>query len=123
MPARLGLLVANAAARCAAVVRAALRGESLWLFLFAWAALGCFVNTRDQVTWNLQHAWVESLAERGTMYVDGSATPRFALERLGDTWAAPDGVAERLRALGLAEDTSCWIPPPGRSQSSAAGLS
>lgn len=72
-------------------MRAALRGESLWLFLFAWAALGCFVNTRDQVTWNLQHAWVESLAERGTMYVDGSTTPRFALERLGDTWAAPDG--------------------------------
>jgi hypothetical protein len=68
-----------------------LGGESLWLFLFAWSALGCFVNTRDQVTWNLQHAWVESLAERGTLYVDGSSTPRFALERLGDCWAAPDG--------------------------------
>lgn len=83
--------MATAWGRCAAALREALLGESLWLFVFAWAALGCFVNTRDQVTWNLQHAWVESLAERGTLYVDGSATPRFALERVGDTWAAPDG--------------------------------
>lgn len=72
-------------------LRAALAGESLWLFLAAWALLGCFVHTRNQVTWNLQHAWVESLAERGTMHVDGSATERFALDRLGDYWTAPDG--------------------------------
>lgn len=72
-------------------LRSALGGESLWLFLAAWAVLGCFVHTRNQVVWNLQHAWVESLAERGTMHVDGSATPRFALERLGDYWTAPDG--------------------------------
>lgn len=83
--------MASAGGRGAAVVRAVLRGESLWLLLFAWAVLGCFVNTRDQATWNLQHAWVESLGERGTMHVDGSATPRFAVGRLGDYWTAPDG--------------------------------
>ncbi len=72
-------------------LRAVLRGESLWLFLAAWALLGCFVHTRNQMTWNLQHAWVESLAERGTLHVGESATPRFALDRLGDYWTAPDG--------------------------------
>ena len=56
-------------------LRAVLRGESLWLFLAAWALLGCFVHTRNQMTWNLQHAWVESLAERGTLHVGESATP------------------------------------------------
>jgi hypothetical protein len=81
-------------------LRAALAGESLWLFLAAWALLGCFVHTRNQVTWNLQHAWVESLAERGTMYVDGSATERFALDRLGDYWTAPDGHAYANSAPG-----------------------
>jgi hypothetical protein len=68
-----------------------LRGESPWLFLFVFAVLGCFVNTRNQVTWNLQHAWVESLAERGAMHVEGSATPQFALDRLGDHWTSPEG--------------------------------
>jgi hypothetical protein len=68
-----------------------LRGESLWLFLLAFAVLGCFVNTRNQVTWNLQHAWVESLAERGAMHVEGSGTPQFALARLGDYWTSSDG--------------------------------
>jgi hypothetical protein len=81
-------------------LRAALAGESLWLFLAAWALLGCFVHTRNQVTWNLQHAWVESLAERGTMHVDGSATERFALERLGDYWTAPDGHSYARSAPG-----------------------
>src|SRR5574341_1356916 len=72
-------------------LRAVLRGESLWLFLLVFALLGCFVNTRNQVVWNLQHAWVESLAERGAMHVEGSATPRFALDRLGDYWISPEG--------------------------------
>lgn len=81
-------------------LRQALRGESLWLFLAAWAFLGCFVHTRNQVVWNLQHAWVESLGERGTMHVDGSTTPRFALERLGDYWTAPDGHSYARSAPG-----------------------
>jgi hypothetical protein len=79
---------------------AVLRGESLWLFVLAFAVLGCFVNTRNQVTWNLQHAWVESLAERGAMHVEGSPTPRFALDRLGDVWIGPDGHAYARNAPG-----------------------
>jgi hypothetical protein len=81
-------------------LRAVLGGESLWLFVAAWALLGCFVHTRNQFVWNLQHAWVESLAERGTMHVDGSATPRFALERMGDYWTAPDGHSYARSAPG-----------------------
>lgn len=77
-----------------------LRGESLWLFLLAFAVLGCFVNTRNQVTWNLQHAWVESLAERGAMHVEGSGTPQFAFDRLGDYWTSSDGHAYARNAPG-----------------------
>jgi hypothetical protein len=72
-------------------LRAVLRGESTWLFLLVLAVLGCFVNTRNQVAWNLQHAWVESLGERGVMRLEGSPSPRFALDRLVDVWIAPDG--------------------------------
>jgi hypothetical protein len=81
-------------------LRAVLRGESLWLFLLAFAVLGCFVNTRNQVTWNLQHAWVESLAERGAMHVEGSGTPQFAFDRLGDYWTSSDGHAYARSAPG-----------------------
>jgi hypothetical protein len=72
-------------------VRALARGESLWLFLLVLALLGCFVNTRNQVAWNLQHAWVESVGERGVMRLEGSPTPRFALDRLVDVWTSPEG--------------------------------
>jgi hypothetical protein len=70
---------------------AIVRGESLWLFLLVFAVLGCFVNTRNQLSWNVQHAWVESLAERGVMHPEGSPTSQFALSRLGDVWVGPDG--------------------------------
>jgi hypothetical protein len=81
-------------------LRAVVRGESLWLFLLVLAVLGCFVNTRNQVTWNLQHAWVESLGERGVMHLEGSPTPRFALYRLVDVWTSPDGHTYARNAPG-----------------------
>lgn len=79
---------------------AVVRGESLWLCLLVLASLGCFVNTRNQVTWNLQHAWVESLGERGVMHLEGSPTPRFALDRLVDVWTSPDGHTHARNAPG-----------------------
>lgn len=76
------------------------RGESLWLFLLVFALLGCFVNTRNQLSWNVQHAWVESLGERGVMHLEGSATPQFALPRLVDVWVSPDGHTYARNAPG-----------------------
>ena len=81
-------------------LRAVWRGESLWLFLLVFALLGCFVNTRNQLSWNLQHAWVESLGERGVMHLEGSPTPRFALDRLVDVWVSPDGHTYARNAPG-----------------------
>jgi hypothetical protein len=66
------------------------RTTSAWLFLFSWAVLGCFVHTVDQRAWNLLHAWVEAMGERGEFHVDGAALPEFAgLE--DDTYVAADG--------------------------------
>jgi hypothetical protein len=79
---------------------AIVRGESLWLFLLVFAVLGCFVNTRNQLSWNVQHAWVESLGERGVMHLDGSPTPQFAVPRLGDVWVGPDGHSYARNAPG-----------------------
>jgi hypothetical protein len=76
------------------------RGESLAWFLLVLAVLGCFVNTRNQLSWNVQHAWVESLAERGTMALEGSPTWQFALPRLVDVWVGPDGHTYARNAPG-----------------------
>jgi hypothetical protein len=81
-------------------LRGAVRGESPWLFLLVLAVLGCFVNTRNQLSWNVQHAWVESLAERGTMQLEGSPTWQFALPRLVDVWTSPDGHTYAKNAPG-----------------------
>ena len=79
---------------------AIVRGESLWLFLLVFTLLGCFVNTRNQLSWNVQHAWVESLGERGVMHLEGSPTPQFALPRLVDVWVSPDGHTYARNAPG-----------------------
>lgn len=81
-------------------LRAGRRGESACWFLFVLAVLGCFVNTRNQLSWNVQHAWVESLAERGSMHLDGSRTWQFALPRLVDVWVGPDGHTYAKNAPG-----------------------
>ncbi len=81
-------------------LRAILAGDSLWWFVFVLAVLGCLVNTRNQLSWNVQHAWVESLAERGVMHLEGSPTWQFAPPRLVDVWVGPDGHTYAKNAPG-----------------------
>ncbi len=50
----------------------------LFLFLIMWGLYGCVTNLWDQYGYNLMHAGVEALAERGHFYLEGSATPKFA---------------------------------------------
>ncbi len=66
------------------------RVTTTWLFLLSWAVLGCFVHTIDQRAWNVQHAWVEAMGERGEFHLDGATLPEFSgLD--DDTYVAADG--------------------------------
>jgi len=47
-------------------------------FLLFWALYGSVTNLWNQYGYNLMHAGVEALAERGVFYLEGSPTPRFA---------------------------------------------
>lgn len=46
-------------------------------FLMLWFIYGATVNLWDQYGYNLMHAGVEALAERGTFSLQGSETPKF----------------------------------------------
>ena len=48
------------------------------LFLLLWGLYGAVTNLWDQYGYNLMHAGVEALAERGKFSLEGSPTPRFA---------------------------------------------
>lgn len=54
------------------------------LFFGVFFIYGIFVNSNDQNAYTLQHAGIEALAERGTLYVDGSPTPQ--LKQVGDVF-------------------------------------
>ena len=54
------------------------------LFFCFFFIYGIFINSSNQNAYTLQHAGIEALVERGTLYVDGSATPQ--LKRIGDVF-------------------------------------
>ena len=51
---------------------------TLITFFIFWALYGSVTNLWNQYGYNLMHAGVEALAERGVFYLEGSPTPRFA---------------------------------------------
>ena len=52
--------------------------RAILLFLFMWALYGALTNLWDQYGYNLMHAGVESLAERGHFFLEGSETRKFS---------------------------------------------
>ena len=55
------------------------------LFLCIFFIYGIFVNSNNQNAYTLQHAGIEAIVERGTLYVDGSSTPQ--LKEVGDVFS------------------------------------
>lgn len=47
------------------------------LFFGMFFIYGIFINSNDQNAFTLQQAGIESIVERGNLYVDGSSTPQF----------------------------------------------
>lgn len=58
--------------------------DTVLLFCAIFFIYGIFVNSNDQNSYTLQQAGIEAIAERGTLYVDGSPTPK--LKRPGDVF-------------------------------------
>jgi len=58
--------------------------DAALLFCSFFFIYGMFVNSNDQNAYTLQHAGIEAIVERGTLYVDGSSTPQ--LMRVGDVF-------------------------------------
>jgi len=56
------------------------------LFLCIFFIYGIFVNSNNQNAYTLQHAGIEAIVERGTLYVDGSSTPQ--LKQVGDVFSS-----------------------------------
>ena len=50
---------------------------SLLLFLLVWGIYGSLTDLWDQYGYNLMHAGVEAIAERGHFFLEGSRTPKF----------------------------------------------
>jgi len=75
------------------------RSVSFWLFLLALLLLGCFVNTADQGAYNLMHAGVESIVERGTFHLSNSSTPEF--QRIGDVISHRNGRRYAIKPPGI----------------------
>jgi hypothetical protein len=50
---------------------------SLVLFLFSFGFLAIFINSNDIREFNLQQLGIESLVERGNVYLDGTKTPEL----------------------------------------------
>jgi hypothetical protein len=73
------------------------RRRPLILFLSVWLIYAAFTNSSDARNHNLQHAGVEALVERHTMYVDGSSSERF--QKIGDAFWY-DGRLYPLKAPG-----------------------
>ena len=48
------------------------------LFLILWGLYGSVTNLWDQYGYNLMHAGVEALVERGHFHLEGSGTPKFS---------------------------------------------
>ena len=53
-------------------------------FLFVWGVLAVFINSNDTYSFNLQQMGIESLVERGRIYLEGSKSPY--LQPMGDTF-------------------------------------
>src|SRR5438128_2182012 len=63
----------------------------LSLFLCLWFSCGVVLNSRNQSSFNLQHAGIEAMVERRHFYLEGSSTPRLQMRAYLDNAGRPFG--------------------------------